>query len=138
MSKLPKNSKRAVLITCVCLAVLFISQLFGFANTKTAWRIGYFANEGRYHWSAKYHMLDGEMAKTIHAMTEPDILHIEVETISGELSVTVQDKQGNVLSEEKSIPTSAYDVEIPGDVRVTVRADNHKGRLYIHTKELNV
>ena len=59
----------------------------------------------------------------------------EIKTISGAISVSVQDKSGNTVFEKDNIETSTFEVEVPGEVRVCIQADGHRGSFKIRTTD---
>lgn len=135
MWKTSAHPRRAFWVTLLVLVLLAVFLLTFGADSMT--RVLCVRNEGRYHLRASYALLDGTETKTVHAITTPDILHVEVETESGSLSIVVTDKKGNLVFSQESIPSSKIDVEIPGDVKLKITADHHKGSFYIHTRELS-
>lgn len=59
------------------------------------------------------------------------MLHIEVITDNGTISIEIQDTDGNIIFDEYDIGTSSFDVAVSGKVVVRIIADNHKGSFSI-------
>ncbi len=132
----PKNAKQAVLIVIVVFALIFAARYFGIGTTRSAMRIGYVGNDGsQREWSARYLMLTGSLEHTLRPENAPDVLRFEIKTTSGSISVTVRDKSGNAVFEKDNIETGTFEVEVPGEVRVAVRANRHRGGFKIQTAE---
>lgn len=69
------------------------------------------------------------MKKSIHP--KADVLHIEVRTDSGIISVEIQDADGNIIFDELDIGTSSFNVAVSGKVTVKIVADRHMGSFSI-------
>ena len=118
------------------MVMILIVVLISFGSiylTKTlgvnATRIAYVGNSGWSSWNGSYGSLDGTMQKTIHPKT--DMLHIEVETDSGAISVEIEDAEGKVILDEYDIGTESFDVDVSGKVVIKITADSHKGSFSI-------
>lgn len=132
----PKNAKSAILIVVVVLALIFGARFFGIGTTRSAVRIGYFGNDGSQRaWSASYLLLSGSLEHTIRPESTDDKLYFEIETRSGSISVSVYDNAGNTVFENNDIKTSTFEVEVPGEVKVHIKADKHRGSFNIKTTE---
>ena len=59
--------------------------------------------------------------------TQPATLHVTVQTDAGSCALQIKSTDGEILFEREDLPTSAFDVDIPGDVVVRFTADQHKG-----------
>lgn len=129
----PKNQKTQIIIICIAVVIIVIAQYMGFSTTRTATRILFSTNEGWYTWSANYFLLHGDLTKTIHAEQNPSILHIDIETESGQISISVKDMDGNLIFKKDNIPTSSFSISIPGNVKVRIDAQGHKGSFLIST-----
>lgn len=129
MKQNPKN-KKFLLIMIILAAVftIFITKS-GLVNTRSAIRFGYVGQETPYIWSGKYKSLSGTMNKTFNPKN--DKLHIEVDTVSGSISIEIKDSKKNTIFDKKDIQTSSYDVPIDGKVTVHIKALRHKGRFLI-------
>ena len=75
------------------------------------------------------------LTKKFGDFTAVDGLSFEIKTISGAISVSVQDKSGNTVFEKDNIETSTFEVEVPGEVRVCIQADGHRGSFKIRTTD---
>ena len=114
-----------LIVIIISLGSVFLTQTLGIESTRSATRIGYVGNEGYSSWNGKYTSLNGTMKKSIHPKT--DMLHIEVKTDAGVISIEIQDADGNVIFDEYDIGTASFDVAVPGKVVVRVIAESHKG-----------
>lgn len=129
MKQNPKN-KKFLLIMIILAAVftIFITKS-GLVNTRSVIKFGYVGQETPYIWSGKYKSLSGNMNKTFKPKN--DKLHIEVDTISGSISIDIKDSKKNTIFDEKDIQTSSYDIPIDEEVTVHIKAIRHKGRFLI-------
>ena len=118
------------IVLFLCFGSGFLATNLGFASVKSATRIGYVGNEGYSSWTGRYSSLDGTMKKSIHPKT--DMLHIDVATDGGTISIEIQDADGNVIFDEHDIGTESFDVAVSGKVFVRIIADSHKGSFDIH------
>lgn len=114
-----------LIVILISLGSVFLTQTLSIESTRSATRIGYVGNEGYSSWNGKYTSLNGTMKKSIHPKT--DMLHIEVKTDAGVISIEIQDADGNVIFDEYDIGTASFDVAVPGKVVVRVIAESHKG-----------
>ena len=69
------------------------------------------------------------MSKTIYPNDE--ILNINVETISGQISIKILDKEKNIIFEKTNMTTGYYSVNTTGKVNVKIEADKHSGSFSI-------
>lgn len=106
-----------------------LTNALGFGSSRSGTRIGYVGSEGYRNWSGRYRSLDGTMKKWIHP--ETDVLHIEVRTDEGIISMEIQDVDGNVIFDEYDIGTASFDVAVSGKVVVKITAEHHKGSFSI-------
>ena len=70
---------------------------------------------------------DGWQQRTLHPTTQPATLHVTVQTDAGSCALQIESADGEILFEQEDLPTSAFDVEVPGDVVVRFTAGRHKG-----------
>lgn len=121
----------AAVLFCALIAVgcVFFADSLGLDNFSDATRIGYVGSEGLRSWSARYSSLDGTMKKSL--TPKSDVLHIDVTTDKGTLSVEIQDADGNTIFDEENIGTAFFDVNVSGKVTVRITADKHKGSFSI-------
>lgn len=135
MKHKPKNLTSAILIVLIVIVCIATANFLGIGTIRSAARIGYIEHGGWRDWSASYTMLDGKMKHTIRPKGTQKMLHIEVVTDDGSISIEIIDKDGNVIFDEDSIETAAYDVNVSGKVVVRVEADKHKGSFNIEAAE---
>ena len=132
----PKNAKSAILIVVIVLALIFAARFFGIGTARSALRIGYVGNDAsQKEWSASYLLLSGSLEHTIRPESAPGKLYFEIKTSSGSISVAIRDASGNTVFEKDDIETSTFEVEVPGDVRVSVKGDGHRGSFKVTTAE---
>ncbi len=112
-----------VLAGVLLAALIIVAVVFG--TERSSVRMGYMGHGGWREWSASYVMLDGQERHTLHP--EGDVLHVEVETQSGALSIEMRDGAGNVIFSRRDIGTASFDVETTGRTEITLDADSHKG-----------
>lgn len=129
----PKNAKSAILLIVIIVGAILAMRYFNIGAPRSALRVGYVGNEGWSSWTAKYTTLDGNMQRTLHP--KDDVLHIEVETEKGTLSIEIKDSNGTVIFDEDNIGTQSYDIEVSGKITVRIDADNHKGSFKIGSQE---
>lgn len=108
---------------------IHLTSSLGIGSTRSGTRLGFVGNESRSSWTGRYSSLDGTMKKNIYPKT--DVLHIEVKTDSGAISIEIQDTDGNVIFDKPDIGTGSYDVDVSGKVVVRIMADHHKGSFAI-------
>lgn len=118
-----------LIVILISLGSIFLPKTLGIESTRSATRIGYVGSEGYNSWTGRYSSLDGIMKKSIHPKT--DMLHIEVITDDGTISIEIQNAEGNAIFDEYDIGTTSFDVAVPGKVVVRIIADNHKGSFSI-------
>ena len=121
--------KKSNWIWIVIILVIVLSALGFTGNLGTissATKVMYFSNAGRDHWSAEYQYFDGYMQRNLW-MEEDAVLKVSIETIEGEIDLTIKDSEGNVIFSEKAIETKEFEVEASGKVTVRIDGDKHKG-----------
>ncbi|MBQ3559065.1 MAG: helix-turn-helix transcriptional regulator [Agathobacter sp.] len=121
--------KKSNWIWLVIIFVIVLSSLGFTGNLGTissATKIMYFSNAGRDHWSAEYQYLDGYIQRNLW-MEEDDVLKISIETIEGEIDLTIKDSEGNVIFSEKSLETKEFQVAVSGKITIRIDGDKHEG-----------
>ena len=118
-----------LIVILISFGSIFLTKTLGIESTRSATKIGYVGSEGYNSWTGRYSSLDGTMKKRIHPKT--GILHIEVITDDGTISIEIQDAEGNAIFDEYDIGTTSFDVSVSGKVVVRIIADNHKGSFSI-------
>ncbi len=123
------NFKTAVLILVGIVLLLQVMGALGIEVQKFSsyLQIGYWENSSAQSWSADYILWDGWRQRTLRPTTRPATLHITVQTDAGSCALQIKSTDGEILFAQEDIPTSAFDVEVPGDVMVRFIADRHKG-----------
>ncbi len=117
------------IVILISFGSIYLTETLGIEGTRSATRIGYVGTEGWSSWTGRYSSLDGTMKKSIHPKT--DVLHIEVKTDSGLISIEIQDTDGNIIFDESNIKTASFNVDVSGKVTVKIAADSHKGSFSI-------
>lgn len=129
------NYKAVILIAFSVIILIAASNFFGIGTIRSAIRIGYDEHTGGQSWSASYTMLDGKMKRAIDLKDTQDMLHVEIVTEDGSISMEMKDADGNVIFDENNIETSVFDVKASGNVVVRIEADQHKGSFSIEAAE---
>ncbi|MBQ2902092.1 MAG: helix-turn-helix domain-containing protein [Agathobacter sp.] len=115
---------------CIVIILVIVLSSLGFTGNlgtiSSATKIMYFSNAGRDHWSAEYQYLDGYMQRNLW-MEEDDVLKISIETIEGEIDLTIKDSEGNVIFSEKSLETKEFQVVVSGKITIRIDGDKHEG-----------
>ena len=114
-----------LLVVLISFGSIFVTRAFGIESSGSAIRIGYVGSEGYSSWSGRYSSLDGTMKRSIHPKT--DMLHIDVTTDSGTISIEIKDADGSVIFDEHDIGTESFEIAVSGKVVVRITAENHKG-----------
>lgn len=122
-----KSLKSTALIIIIVVALIAAANFFGIGTMRSATRIGYVGTDGFRSWTASYTLLDGTLTHTIRPKNPPEILHVEVVTEDGAISIEMKDADGNVIFDEDNIGTASFDIEVSGKVVVHIEADKHKG-----------
>lgn len=135
MKQTPKSLTSAILIALIIIACIAAANFLGIGTMRSATRIGYVEHDGWRNWSASYTMLDGKMKHTIRPKDSQKMLHIEVVTEDGSISIEITEKDGNVIFDEDNIENTTYDVNVSGKVVVHIEADKHKGSFDIEATE---
>ena len=94
-------------------------------------RIGYTDSSTGDAWQARYQLLSGWRERTVNTDGQASTLHIDITTDGGTVDLAVKDIAGNTVFYQESIPTSSFDIEIPGTVTVRVTGEDHRGSFYI-------
>lgn len=118
-----------LLVILLSFGSIFLTETLGIGSARSATRIGYMGNEGYSSWTGRYSFLDGTMKKSIHPKT--DVLHVEVRTDDGILSMEIQDTDGKAIFDEYDMGTASFDIAVSGKVVVRITADSHKGSFSI-------
>lgn len=123
------NFKMAVLILVGIVLLLQVMGALGIGAQKSSanLQIGYWEKSSAQSWSADYILWDGWQQRTLNPTTQPATLHVTVQTDAGSCALQIESADGEILFEQEDLPTSAFDVEVPGDVVVRFTADRHKG-----------
>lgn len=109
------------------LVILLAGYFFGLTSRGSGLRVGYSDSYTGSQWQARYMLLTGFRERTVNIGNEAATLHVEITTDGGAVDLTVTDMQGNVVYSQENIPTSSFDVEIPGTVIVRVTGADHSG-----------
>lgn len=123
-------NKRDWIWICTSVAVVVVMVIVlrsGVAPTGSGLQMGWVESNTRDHWSATYSYHDGWLQRTINTDGEPTTLEVEIVSSSGEISMTVTDKNENVIYDQQGIETSSFEIEIDGKVTVKITGEEHKG-----------
>lgn len=125
LKKFFERYRTVIILAIILVGVFAATRWMDFFSVRSGTRIGYVGKESRSSWSGSYISLDGMMKKSIYP--KGDVLHVEVNTESGTISMEITDTHGNILFEKDNIETSSFDVEVSGKVKIRIEADHHKG-----------
>ena len=125
MKNVFKRYGTVMLLIGVAVIAIFVFQKLDFVAVRSGTRIGYIGNEGWSSWSGSYISLDGMMRKSIHP--KGDVVHVEVKTEAGTISIEMKDTHGDVIFKQDNIETSSFDVKVSGKVTIRIEADHHRG-----------
>lgn len=90
-----KSLKSAIALVAIIVVAILATNLFGIGTQRSAVRIGFVNKGGWRNWSASYTLLDGWLEHTIRP--ESDLIHVEVETESGTISIEMKDANGEIV-----------------------------------------
>lgn len=115
--------------------IMLILYHFGIVNSSIGTSIG--GNWGTSSWwRGKYAYLSGKLSRNF-VTREYTTLHIEIETISGEIDLSIQDSNRNILYAWGYI--SGLDTNIVVDKNekyfVQISASNFKGQFFLSLRE---
>ncbi len=130
-----KGKKNPALITSLAVIplVLLLTWFTGGGEQTSGVRIGYTSSKSRVHWRASYARLDGSMSKTLFPEEEEYLL--SVVTNDGSLDMSVVREDGTIAFDAVDIPTGEYLLTLKDNVRVTVRAEDHRGSFSLEPME---
>lgn len=129
-----------VLVLFVCIGVTQWKRLSFFSGT----RVGYLSKETKTMWTAEYKYLNGYMKRTLVFPKENEEITVKIHTEEGAFSVSIKDKEGNVVFEKnvesmdfetdldnEQVENVCEDLEVFGTVTVEIEAKKHKGSFEI-------
>lgn len=125
MKNVFKRYRTVILLIGIAVIAIFVFWKLDFVAVRSGTRIGYIGKEGWSSWSASYVSLDGRMRKSIHP--KGDVVHVEVKTEAGTISIEMKDTHGDVIFKQDNIETSSFDVKVSGKVTIRIEADHHRG-----------
>jgi len=82
-------------------------------------------------WSKEYQFCDGYMSRTMQTEADEDEIQIIVVTEEGDISIKIEDMDGNIIFEQEKIPSGNYPVELTGKYKVRVEVEDHRGSFFI-------
>ncbi|MBR7056020.1 MAG: hypothetical protein IKI17_02910 [Oscillospiraceae bacterium] len=123
----PQNVRSAILIVVVVFALIAAARFIGIGTTRSATRIGYVDKGGWHDWSASYTLLDGTLQHTLRPTLSDNLLHINVKTESGTISIEIKDTDGKIVFQQENLDTKEFDVDVEEKVSVVIYAKGHKG-----------
>lgn len=111
----------------VILVILLAGYFFGLTSRGSGLRVGYSDSYTGSQWQARYLLLTGFRERTVNVGNEAATLHVEITTGGGTVDLTVKDMEGNTVFYQENIPTSSFDIAIPGTVIVRISGEGHNG-----------
>lgn len=115
--------------TAGLLAAALLLALAGCSFTSGSYSLtNYSEDSGGDYWRMEHEYFNGYQQKKVVWNGEPFTLDVDITTLSGSIALTVSGERG-VYYQEKNIGTSAFTVEVPDEVAVTIRveAEDHQG-----------
>lgn len=109
------------------LVILFAGYFLGLTSRGSGLRVGYSDSFTGNTWEARYLLLTGFRERTVNVAGETAMLHVKITTDGGTVDLAVKDMAGNTVFYQESIPTSSFDIEIPGAVTVRITGGDHSG-----------
>ena len=124
-----KKGKSAILAVVVILVILLVTGNIGVTRSQ-ALRIKSKEFATKTQWSVEHQFCDGYMSRTMQAANEEDV-QIVVVTEEGNISIKIEDMDGNIIFEQEEIPSGNYPVKLDGKYKVRVEFEDHRGSFYI-------
>ena len=124
-----KKGKSAILAVVVILVILLVTGNIGITRSQ-ALRIKSKEFATKTQWSVEHQFCDGYMSRTMQAANEEDV-QIVVVTEEGNISIKIEDMDGNIIFEQEEIPSGNYPVKLDGKYKVRVEFEDHRGSFYI-------
>ena len=122
-----QNAKTKIIIVVFVVLFVLIMTSSGMTEFSSGTKIGYVSDKGKDHWSAHYISIDGTFLKTIYPEDGQDTLYIKTETSEGRISITVEDRNSNILYRNDDTVNDEFRLKIDGKVKIRIEADKHKG-----------
>lgn len=131
-----KNTKKIIFSILNFAIIMLIASVIvrgimrlGTSSTFSGTRTGYSGEEDKGNWSANYRSLNGTLRKKINP--ETDMLHIQVETKSGTLSIEITDAENKEIFTAICDKAESFEVPVSGKVTVKIKAGHHSGSFSI-------
>lgn len=118
-----------IVILLAAIVILRGILRLGTNSTFSGTRTGYSGEEDKGNWSGNYLSLNGTLRKKIDP--ETNMLHIQVETKSGTLTIEITDAQDKEIFTAACDKTESFEVAVSGKVSVKIKADHHSGSFTI-------
>lgn len=125
-----KKGKCAILALVVIFGILIATENVGFTRSQ-ALSIKSREYATKTQWSMEYQFCDGYMNRTMKTVNDEDVINVIVVTEEGNISIKIEDMDGNIVFEQEEIPSGNYPVEVEGKYKVHVEVDDHRGSFYI-------
>lgn len=129
--KKTKNNKGIWITLFVFLAVMAVLNITGVLSFGSGSRIGWIENKASDKWSASYFSFSGVRERNLNTGGQSSVLHVEIETTFGEISLEIKDRDKQVVFSQDNIPTSSFDIDISGAVTAQISAKGHRGSFSI-------
>lgn len=131
-----KDTKKTIFSTVKFVVIMLIAIVIvrgimrlGTSSTFSGTRTGYSGEEDKGNWSANYRSLNGTLRKKINP--ETDMLHIQVETKSGTLSIEITDAEDKEIFTATCDKAESFEVPVSGKVTIKLKAGHHSGSFSI-------
>lgn len=121
-----KKRRIGGLITAIAVIIVVVAIIAsGGAEHRSGLRIGYVGNSTSKVWSGTYLEIDGTMTKKLSVKGES--IDVSIVTESGTLNVLIEDSNGEALYRGDAVETCSFSVGASGSVKITLKANHHKG-----------
>ena len=128
------------LITVYAIILMIVFLFFKF-KTNEGIIVNSFEEKNKSSWSCSYDFFRGE--KKSNMKGNGDDLFINVMSESGEMNIKVEDKNGKILFDQtvsnlddNGESIDAFNIKVPQEVKVSIKAKNHKGDFKINYRDL--
>lgn len=131
-----KKTKRLTVLFCIAAPLLLIGALHGFRLNRDD-SLGWQLLRTQDSYSLDSQQMNGADSHTLN-LTAGDVLQVEFETEKGSLHMEITAPDGTILYAGNGEETTEFEINLSqtGAYTVTVEAQNAKGRINLHLKEV--
>lgn len=118
----------AIPVMALILAALIILRVLGVFDMNSGTRIGFAGNSTFHKYEGHYVKINGTFSHTLRPSKGNEVLHCEIRTDSGEVTITVTEiKTGKTILEEVVKDNRDFDYPADGNVRIRLKTSGHSG-----------